>query len=160
MSNYLAIYAVADGNGDRIDYSFKVGANDRYGVSIAFAKDKGVVYSFCYGIEPMIPEPAPDFYRRYILVSRGQRVKKGDVLAYMYLPPGAQGGSHIHFHIQAHNGGAFRAPAIFSDEVVEAFHVHWNGFGRAGTTLMPACMGYLLDTDENPFQTGAVDALK
>ena len=160
VSNYPAIYAVADGYVDRIDYSFKVGANDRYGVSIAFAKDKGTVYSFCAGIEPMIPEPAPNFYRRFILVSQGQQVKKGDILAYMYLPPGARGGSHIHFHIQAHNGGAFLAPAIFTDEIVAGFRAHWNGFGRDGATLMPACMGYLLDADENPFGTAAIDVLK
>jgi hypothetical protein len=160
VTNYPAIYAVADGYVDRIDNSFKVGTNDRYGVSIAFAKDKGTVYSFCYGIEPMIPEPTPDFYRRFILVSQGQRVRKGDVLAYMYLPPGAGGGSHIHFHIQAHNGGKFIAPAIFSDRIDEDFHAHWNGFGRAGTSLMPACMGYMLESDENPFRTGAIDVLK
>ena len=72
VSNYPAIYAVADGYVDRVDYSFKVGTNDRYGVSIVFAKDKATVYSFCYGIEPMIPEPAPGFYKRYILVSEGR----------------------------------------------------------------------------------------
>jgi murein DD-endopeptidase MepM/ murein hydrolase activator NlpD len=159
VSNYPAIYAVADGYVDRVDYSFKVGTNDRYGVSIAFAKEKGTVYSFCYGIEPMIPEPAPDFYRRYMLVSEGHRVKKGDILAYMYLPPGARGGSHIHFHIQAHNGGAFLAPAIFTDELVGSFHSRWNGFGRDGATSIPACMGYLLEAEENPFRTGAVDVL-
>ena len=160
VSNHPAIYAVADGIVDRIDFSFKMGTNDRYGVALAFAKNKGTVYSFCYGIEPMIPEPAPGFYRRYILVSEGQRVKKGDVLAYMYLPPGAGGGSHIHFHIQAHNGGAFLAPAVFSDKIVEDFHAHWDGFGRDGATAIPACMGYLLDADENPFETRAVDVLK
>jgi hypothetical protein len=160
VTNYPAIYAVADGYVDRIVYSFKVGTNDRYGLSIAFAKEKGTVYSFCYGIEPMIPEPAPDFYRQYILVFQGQRVREGDVLAYMYLPPGAGGGSHIHFHIQAHNGGMFLAPAIFSDRVVEDFHAHWDGFGRDGDSVMPACMGYLLEADENPFGTGAVDVLK
>jgi hypothetical protein len=151
---------VADGYVDRVDYLFKVGTNDRYGVSVALAKDGATVYSFCAGIEPMIPEPAPNFYRRYILVSQGQRVKKGDIIAYMYLPPGAGIGSHIHFHLQARRGGAFLAPAIFSGEVVEGFHARWNGFGRDGTTLMPACMGYLLDADENPFGNGAVDVLK
>jgi hypothetical protein len=160
VSNYPAIYAVADGYVERVDYSFKVGANDRYGVSIAFAEDGATVYSFCCGIEPMIPEPSPDFYRRYILVSQGQRVRKGDIIAYMYLPPGAGIGSHIHFHIQAQRGGAFLAPAIFSREVVDGFHARWRGFGRDGTTMMPACMGYRLDADENPFGTGAVDVLK
>jgi hypothetical protein len=160
VSNYPAIYAVANGYIDRIDYSFKLGTNDRYGVSIAFARDKGMVYSFCHGIEPMIPEPAPGFYRRYILVAQGQPVKKGDVLAYMYLPPGAGGGSHIHFHIQAQNGGAFLAPAIFSDEVVKAFHVRWNGCGRDGAIPVPPCMGYLLEPEENPFKTRAIDVLK
>jgi len=159
-SNYPAIYAVADGYVDRVDYSFKVGTNDRYGVSIAFAKDGATVYSFCGGIEPMIPEPGPGFYRRFILVSEGQRVRKGDIIAYMYLPPGAGAGSHIHFHIQAQNGGAFMAPAIFSDDVVKGFHARWNGFGRDGATEMAACTGYLLEADENPFGTGAADVLK
>jgi hypothetical protein len=160
VSNYPAIYAVADGYVDRVDYSFKVGTNDRYGVSIVFAKDKTTVYSFCYGIEPMIPEPAPGFYKRYILVSEGQRVKKGDIIAYMYLASGAGIGSHIHFHLQARKGGAFLAPAIFSGEIVESFHAHWNGFARDGGTLMPVCMGYLLEADENPFESRAVDVLK
>jgi hypothetical protein len=108
----------------------------------------------------MIPEPGLDFYRRYILVSAGQRVKRGDIIAYMYLPAGAGIGSHIHFHVQASNGGAFLAPAIFSGDIVESFHAHWNGFGRDGTKSMPACMGYLLDADENPFGNGAADVLK
>jgi len=160
VTNYPAIYAVADGYVDRIDYSFKVGTNDRYGVSLALATNRASVYSFCYGIEPMIPEPAPDFYRRYILVSEGQRVKKGEIIAYMYLAPGAGIGSHIHFHLQAHNGGAFLAPDIFTSEIVEGFHAHWNGFGRDGATWMPACLGYRLAADENAFENQAVEVLK
>ncbi len=45
-------------------------------------------------------------------------------------------------------------------EVVENFHARWNGFGRNGAASMPACMGYLLDADENPFANRAVDVLK
>jgi len=169
VSNYPAIYAVADGVVDRVDYTFRVGANDRYGVDIAFAQDGSQVYVFAYSIEPMIPEPAPDFYRPFILVSRGQRVSKGDIIAYMYLPPGAGIGSHVHFHIKPKNTSLFQAPAIFSEALVDSFFARWNTFANDtdGTTSvpMPSCMGYMLDDNmldvhENPYGNFPVDVLK
>jgi hypothetical protein len=157
--NYPAIYAAADGIVDRIDYSFPVGANERYGIDLAIAKSGTETVNLCYSIEPMIPEPSTDFYKQFIMVSEGQEVMKGDIIAYMYLPPGAGIGSHIHFHLQQKNAGDFLAPAIFSDTLVDAFAARWGGFGLDGGAPIPSCMGYMLDADENPYG-GQVDVLK
>lgn len=161
MSNYPAIYAVADGYVDRIDYSVLVGTNLRYGVDIAFAKDGCQVYVFAYSIEPFVHPSDLNFYRPFILVSVGQHVRKGDVIAYMYLPPAAGVpelgiapagiGSHIHFHIQPKNTSLFLAPAIFTEALVDSFHARWGEFGNDGSVPMPSCMGYKLDADENPY---------
>ncbi len=161
VSNYPPIYAVADGIVDRVDYTFPVEGNDRYGLDLAFARDGCTVYVFAYSIEPFMPEPFPGFYRPFILASRGQRVSKGDIIAYMYLPP-AEGipdlhippasiGSHIHFHIKPKTAGSFMAPAIFSEALVDSFYARWDGFGSDGGTPMPSCMGYKLTADENPY---------
>ena len=109
---------------------------------------------------PMIPEPSPGFYRPFILVSAGQRVSKGDIIAYMYLPPGADIGSHVHFHIKPKNTSLFLAPAIFSEALVDSFFARWNTFANDGTTPMPSCMGYMLDGDENPYGNFPVDVLR
>jgi hypothetical protein len=159
-SNYPAIYAVADGYVDRIDYRFPVGLNDRYGIDIAYARAGSTIYRFSYSIEPMVPEPSDDFYKQFILVSQGQRVTKGDIIAYMYLPPGAGIGSHIHFHIKPSNAELFLAPAVFTEAVVDAFFARWGTFANDGTTPMPSCMGYMLDADENPYGNVQVDVLK
>ncbi len=158
--DYPVLYAVADGYISRIDYSFPVGANDRYGVDLSFAENDSTVYLFCYGIEPMIPEPSKDFYRQFIFVTQGQRVQKGDTIAAMYLPPSAGIGCHIHFHIQQTGMNNFLAPAIFTDGVVDSFHAAWGAFGKDGAAEVPSCMGYMLNADENPYGDGEVDVLK
>jgi hypothetical protein len=158
--NYPVIYAVADGIIDRIDYKLQVGTNDRYGVDLAFAENDTSVYLFNYSIEPMIPEPSADFYRQFIHVTLGQHVQKGDTIAFMYLPPGAGIGCHIHFHIQQTNRNNFLAPAIFRSDVVDTFYARWGNFGYDGPTPIPSCMGYMLDADENPYGDEQVDILK
>jgi hypothetical protein len=158
--NYPVIYAVADGIIDRIDYNFQVGENDRYGFDLAFARTGNTVFLFCYSIEPMIPEPSVDFYKQFIRVNLGQQVKKGDTIAYMYLPPSAGIGCHIHFHLQQTNKNNFFAPAIFTNDIVDSFHEKWGEFGYDGSTPIPSCMGYMLDADENPYDDGQVDILK
>jgi hypothetical protein len=159
-ANYPAIYAVVDGYIDRIDHTFPVGANHRYGIDIAFAREGSTIYTFCYSIEPMVPEPSADFYRPFILVSRGQRVRKGEIIAHMYLPPGAGIGSHIHFHVKPSNAELFMAPALFTGAVVDSFSAQWGAFGNDGATAMPSCMGYMLDADENPYENVQIDAIK
>lgn len=161
-NTYPKIYAVADGVVGRVDDSFHVGSNDRYGVSINIARGGDVSWSFDYSIEPMVPEPSAGFYAGFIAVHQGDVVHKGDVIAYMYAPPKANG-THIHFQLTNSNGGTFMAPAIFTPAVVAEFQKHWGGFGYDGDQgkgpQMGTCMGWMLDADENPFGTGAVDCL-
>jgi hypothetical protein len=160
-SNYPAIYAVADGFVSRVDTHFGLkGGNDRYGLDLSFAKDeKGSPCQFCYSIEPMAPEPSKDFYKKFILVREGQRVRKGDLIAYLYTPPKVNG-CHIHFHVMIDGKKGFFAPAIFSTKIVKDFHDQCDGFkwSNSGKPL-PACMGYRIGAEENLFGSGAKDEL-
>jgi hypothetical protein len=160
-ANYPVIYAVADGIVSRIDTHFALpGGNDRYGLDLAFAKDSsGATYRFCYSIEPMCPEPSHGFYKKFLLVHEGQQVRKGDVIAYLYTPPRTDG-CHIHFHLMVDSKKGFLAPAIFSPEIVKAFHDQCNGFREMHSgTEIPPCMGWQLSAEENPFGTGAKEKL-
>ncbi|MFX0163010.1 MAG: M23 family metallopeptidase, partial [Candidatus Hodarchaeota archaeon] len=159
--NYPPIYAPADGIISRVDYVYPVGGwHERYGIDLAFARDSnGSIYFLCYSIEPMVMEPSDGFYRDFILVSVGEEVKKGDVIAYMYMPPGKGFDIHIHFHIMKTDCGDFMAPAIFNSTLVDEFHDKWYRFESDGSVLMPACMGYKLRAHENPFGTGDVEIL-
>ena len=159
-ANYPVIYAVADGVISRVDFRFgQKGGNDRYGLDLTFAGDrKGKQYRLCYSIEPMISEPSVGFYRQFLVVQEGQRVRKGDVVAYMYCPPGVKD-VHIHFHMTMDGKKEFLAPTIFGSDVVRQFHAKWGGFGRDGDTPMPPCMGYRIGAEENPFGTGAKERL-
>ncbi len=160
-SKYPAIYAVADGTIGRLTTHFPLsGGNDRYGFDLAFARDRsGATFWFSYSIEPMAPEPSEGFYKRFILVNDGQRVRKGDVIAYLYTPPKV-GGCHIHFHLMVDGKKGFLAPAIFASEVVQRFHDRCHGFPEYNDGIpIPPCMGYRLKAEENPFGTGAIEEL-
>jgi hypothetical protein len=151
-ANYPAIYAVADGIVGRIDTRFGLpGGNDRYGVDLVFAMDKaGAACRFCYSIEPMCPEPTEGLYQKFLLVKEGQKVRKGDVIAYLCTPPSSGDGCHIHFHLTIDGKKGFLAPAIFTPEVVKAFHQQCQGFqGSNDGTPIPPCMGYRIGADEN-----------
>jgi hypothetical protein len=161
-ANYPAIYAVADGIVDRIDTRFGLpGGNDRYGLDLTFAKtNNGATCRFCYSIEPMCPEPSDEFYKKFLLVKKGQQVHKGDVLAYLYTPPSSGDGCHIHFHLMICGKKGFFAPTIFSSEIVKAFNDQCNGFRQHNDrTAIPPCMGWQLGAEENPFGTGAKEKL-
>jgi hypothetical protein len=160
-ANYPAIYAVADGVVGRIDTQFSNGKNDRYGLDLIFAKDKtGWTCRFCYSIEPMCPESSEGFYKKFLLVKEGQKVRRGDVIAHLYTPPSSGDGCHIHFHLMIDGRKGFLAPAIFTPEVVKAFHEQCQGFqGSNDGTPLPPCMGYRIGADENPFGSGAKEEL-
>ena len=94
---FLEIYTVADGVTTRIDYSFrlremfepalgKLVANKRYGIGLTFAREGGNGITFHYSVEPFTDPGTNDFYDHFVLVKLGQRVKKGDVIARMYIP--------------------------------------------------------------------------
>ncbi|MBM3239382.1 hypothetical protein FJZ31_24075 [Candidatus Poribacteria bacterium] len=165
--NYPPIYAVVDGIINRVDYCLKLSnsmgeSHERYGMDLSFAKasDNGSIYSLHYSIEPMVMQPSADFYRQFILVSEGQHVKKGDIIAYIYVPPDARG-THIHFDINNFQKSRdyFMAPALFTPEIVQKFYETWRGESSMdGDKPIPPCMGYMLGDYENPFD-GAVDKL-
>ncbi len=168
IEEFPAIYAVADGYVSRVDEYFKLRpifnrtlkrpvANRRYGVTLAIARKDGAAVTFHYSIEPMIDPGDPDFYKPYILVKRGQRVKKGDVIARMYIPPERDfaKNTHIHFNLIDTGRRQFMAPTIFTDRINRRFHATWGDRGSDGKTRIPACMGYRLSAPENPFGTGA-----
>jgi hypothetical protein len=153
---------VADGIVTRIDTHFPLNpGNHRYGLDLTFAQDpRGEKFRFCYSIEPMCPEPSQRFYKRFILVREGQQVRKGDVIAYPYLPPSSGDGCHIHFHLMVDGKKSFLAPAIFTPEIAKAFHEKCGGFRDLnGDTPIPPYRGYRVGAEENPFGTGATDQL-
>jgi hypothetical protein len=167
-TSYPPIYAVADGFVSRIDEHFRLrpivtggrrASNVRYGVTLAIARDKGRQVDFHYSIEPMIDPQDKNFYLPFIRVKIGQQVKRGDVIAYMYLPRTRENrDSHIHFNLM--RSGQFQAPAIFANDLVKEFHSRWGERGgKDGGQLIPPCIGYRLTPPENPFGDGAKTTL-
>jgi hypothetical protein len=161
--SYPAIYAVADGIVTRVTDSFRVGSNDRYGINLAIARSGSAAYEFEYSIEPMVPEPSPGFYADFITVREGDRVAKGQIIGYMFLPPGP-GGAHIHFELINTATGAFQAPAIFNKDVLKEFYARWKAFGfdssQGYQNPIPPCMGWKIAAEENPFEAVAVECLQ
>ena len=169
---FPAIYAMADGYVSRVDYSFRLRevfnqqlqrsvANTRYGIDLVFATLEGHPVSMHYSIEPFTDPGDNRFYDKFVLVRVGQKVRKGDLIARMYIHPDRRmsGGTHIHFNLIGGKDHRFMAPAIFSRNVTDRFHERWRDFGRDGDERIPACMGYRLSAEENPFGTGAVRTL-
>ena len=173
VERFPAIYAVADGVISRIDYSFRLReiyissidrrvSNTRYGIGLMFAKSAGRAVVMHYSIEPFVDPGDSKFYDRFLLVKIGQRVKKGDIIARMYIPPDRRvaQNAHIHFNLLGGPKRSFQAPAIFNRRIVLRFHSTWDKRrGTDGGMAIPPCMGYRLTPAENPFELKAVDAL-
>ncbi|MDP7195333.1 MAG: hypothetical protein QF864_03970 [SAR202 cluster bacterium] len=188
-SDYPPIYAVADGyiNLPEISFYNVVDHSDSdppwwhvaYAFTLKIAKNDNNYVEFIYQMEPyMIPgiiDKPNDFYKQFVLVTNGQYVKKGDILAYMYVPSfsemvGDKGtSSHIAFSLIKQPRTVY-VPAIFSEEVVskfadvyrnpkegwesESFGFDWNR-GRG----LPNGMGWMISGEENPFGDNPVDVL-
>jgi len=170
VTDFPAIYAVADGYVSKISPWEPVGGNNyKYDIWFVFAQKDGTAVRFLMSIEPMTNPGDNSFYEPFIVVKEGQSIRKGDVLAYMYLEPNDDNhGPHIHFSV-APEREEQQAPAIFTDELVEAFHNTWGilGFDRENNvppnesdTPIPPCMGYKLAANENPFAESASECLK
>lgn len=168
--NYPPVYAPVDGYVLEVQNNFHDYSKnpvDLYSVKLGFAKSGSDVWSLYYSFEPFVKEPSQGFYAKFINVKAGEYVHKGQVIAYMYLTPKSGGGQneHIHFQLNRDNSSVLYPPAIFTKQVVQDFHDHWAGFGvdaihnDPSGTRIPACMGYKLSAEENPFGTGAVDCL-
>jgi murein DD-endopeptidase MepM/ murein hydrolase activator NlpD len=161
---YPPIIAFADGIVTRVDEAFRLRpvffpslgttrSNVRYGVDITFAHAGNRPVSFHYSIEPMVDPGDLEFYRRFLNVVPGQRVRKGEVIARMYLPPARADleNSHIHFNLIIDR--QFQAPSIFSPSVVEKFAARWDQQRLREDWPIPPCMGWRLDRAEDPFES-------
>lgn len=89
-------------------------------------------------------------------------MKKGDVIARMYIPadPAKGQNTHIHFSLIDTAARSFMTPSIFNDEIIRGFHTKWEGRHRLdGDVRIPPCMGYRVSAKENPFGAEAKDEL-
>lgn len=141
VTAYPPIYAIADGTVVRVETYFAVGDNFKYDIKIAFAQDNGKEVDFEYSIEPMVNPGQEDFYVPFIMVTEGQAVVAGDIIAYMFLEENLDG-PHIHFALD-HEEKNKQAPAIFSTEIMDEF--------ISKLEEEEDCIGQDLTEDENPF---------
>ena len=173
-ADYPPIYAVSDGSIYEVEAyaSHRNGELFKYDIKLTFAQRNGKPVLFHYSIEPMLDPGDSSYYEPFILVSPGQQVQKGDAIAYMYLTSDAKDSPLIHFHLESRSfsrkGGI--VPAIFTEEIVQDFHSRW-GLGKGeseqwrknylmdGDVKIPACMGYKISAEENPFGTGPLECL-
>ncbi len=190
-SDYPPVYAVADGTivlsrDDGWFYNIRDKTffdppwwHVKYDFNLEIARENGIPLVFMYSLEPQIvfTDQPRDFYKDFILVSDGQKVKKGDILAYLYVPPLEQrvtptSSSHISFalHPYGSNEWDMRAPAIFTEEIVKQFgeiyrnpKEGWNSssYGKdwARARGVPSAMGWMIDGDENPFGDNPLDVI-
>ncbi len=190
-SDYPAVYAVADGiiqmaQGDMAYYNVRDHTDYdppwwhvAYGFNIDLATEGDTVISFIYSLEPYITlEGKPkNFFKDFILVRDGQRVKKGDLVAYMYVPPfeekiNVSAASHIAFSLTRQGQGEWDVyvPAIFTENIVDQFGTlyrnpkeGWNspsyGNDWSRGRGKPTGMGWMIDASENPFGDEPLDVL-
>ena len=190
-SDYPAVYAVADGiismaEGEMGYYNVRDKSYYQppwyhviYGFNLHFANINGEKLMFHYSLEPYITlhDKPRDFYKQFILVEDGQRVEKGDILAYMYVSPFAEritgpNSAHIAFNLMFENKGPWDVfpPAIFTEEVVNQFHEiysepkeGWNSksYGNDWDRArgLPPAMGWMIGASENPFTNIPLDVL-
>ncbi len=164
VTNYPAVRAFEDGFIDLVTNLYTMQTTNgqghqRYGVILAFARTaSGRPVMADYSLEPLINEPSPHFYESFIKVHQGQKVKKGDIIAYLYIPPTSTGGTHVHFNLVSDNQQM--TPSVFTPEVVKAFSSKYldASYLKSGAT-MPACIGYGISAAENPFENKPVDCL-
>jgi hypothetical protein len=138
------LFAPADGIIRLVTPCLNIGATDRYGFSLEFARDGADPLVFNFSIEPQDGTPCganPDCYKQYIFVEDGQEVKKGQVLGQMYKTPLPSDGAHIHFDVQNERTGQFYCPNIFQSSVVMEFASHFGSDTCRGTAY-PATFCY------------------
>lgn len=157
-TDYPAVYAVADGIVGGVEPLRQMGSHQAYGFILQIAQDGRSPASVVYSLEPFVNEPAPGFYRQFLKVRNGQRVKKGQLLGYMYVPPSSDGSTHMHFHLAT--GSGIKSPSIFTPEAVQQLAARFaDRGGMEDGVPLPPCIGYRISAAENPFGTGAADCL-
>ena len=110
------IYAVADGTITEIKDCSSAGSNDKYDIRLNLGLVGATPVYFDYSIEPFGGAPCannPNVFKNNILVSEGDKVTKGQVIATITPGNGSNGNAHIHFNITA--DGASICPDIFAE---------------------------------------------
>jgi len=173
VTDYPKIYAFSDGTVSKIDTYYKVTNPEkthyRYGITIDFASSNGDTITMSYSIEPMVDPGNELFYADYIKVNVGDVVKKGDVIAYMYISTDATVGTGHHIHFNLIKNSTMQAPALFTPTLMSEFVDkistsnggvrNFDGNSESGT-WMADCMGYKIKAAENPYENSAAECLK
>ena len=178
--NYPKIYAPFDGYIKAGGVTFYESPSNwsGYNIDYVFAQDdSGREVTIDIQIEPQVYKNF-SFYLNFMVANETKVVCKGDVLAYFYLPNGAcdrvagtPNCPPAHIHANLKNTG--KAPAIWTQEVVDEFHASWNnrfsvdnlsGPGQLpwddpSWETFPPCIGYRVAPSENPFGTGYQECL-
>ncbi len=155
---YPAVRAVADGVVSSVEPLRQMGSHQAYGFNLVIGRQGNDDITLNYSLEPFVMEPSSGYYTNFLKVRNGQQVKKGDVLGYLYVPPGQTSGTHLHFHMNV--GQAMGAPTIFTPAAVAQLQSRFGDPGGVENGVpLPACIGYKVDAGENPLGTGAIDCL-
>ena len=149
-----------------------------YQIQLRVATQEHYDIMLIYSIEPYVnlADKPRSYFDDFVLVEQGERVRKGDILAYMYIPSfdakvGPHASSHIHFLLSPWDRSRRNyVPALFSEDIVEQFgEIYRNplegwestSFGHdwARARGVPTGMGWMIDGDENPFGDDPLDVL-
>ena len=155
-SLYPPIYALADMEITTVDFTYVSSSNGARHIKVTgkmatsesqsqcYQNIGGNIVTAGYSIEPFVPQSDETLYHPFVRVSVGDMVKKGDVIAYMYLPPDTTTvNSHIHFNLNVYRYGqssGIRAPPdVWNSTVVNLFYQqcqnytggdrHWKNYG-------------------------------
>jgi len=118
------LFAPADGYIRMVTPCLNIGATDRYGFSLEFARSGGDLLVFNFSIEPQDGTPCaadPKAYAPYIFVEDGQKVQTGQLIGQMFKTADPADGAHIHFDVQNERTGEFHCPNIFNAQVTADF---------------------------------------
>ena len=164
VTSYPVVRAIEDGIVEKVTSVYTMSTSNgnghqKYGIILTFARTpNGSSVSADYSMEPLIMEPAAHFYEAFIVAKEGEHVKRGDILAYLYVPPTSTGGTHVHFNLITN--GQVMSPSLFTEDVVKAFSAKYlDKSWLSSGALLPSAIGYGLTAAENPFSGTAVDYL-
>jgi hypothetical protein len=137
------IYSPVAGEIENVEPCFANGDNDKYDIDIGFAEHDGDEVQFNLSIEPMAGKlcstGSSDYYQPYILVSEGDKVTKGQLIAKMLVKTGTHDDGHIHFHMSKDNAKV--CPNIFNATVEASFASLYGSDTCASSYAANFCFG-------------------
>lgn len=132
---------------------FDIGTTDRYGVDLIFATSGDDNVAMHFSIEPQDghhcsdADDDADFYSQYILVTEGEEVTKGQVLARFVKFANGSDGAHVHFDLNDDSGEKY-CPNVFNQTITDAFQAVYGDSTCDGAAL-PATFCYEPDASED-----------